>query len=140
MYDIEVYESIYDELRQGPGPDLGPRLNGYGDRTIMGTGHYGDRLISGPAIIGTGSLVACNDRSGPENDTLGPETRGAVPKMIPPVPKREERSRFFCCIIYWLHIRDTHYFLISNSAIEIPTLSIFSPDTLCTLKLHFSIE
>ena len=79
----------YDELRQGPGPDLGPRLNGYGDRTIMGTGHYGDRLISGPAIIGTGSLVACNDRSGPENDTPGPETRGAVPKMIPPVPKRE---------------------------------------------------
>jgi len=85
----------FDELRQGPGPDLGPRLNGYGDRTIMGTGHYGDRLISGPAIIGTGSLVACNDRSGPENDTPGPETRGAVPKMIPPVPKREERSRFF---------------------------------------------
>ena len=87
--------SLYDELRQGPGPDLGPRLNGYGDRTIMGTGHYGDRLISGPAIIGTGTLVACNDRSGPENDTPGPETRGAVPKMIPPVPKREERSRFF---------------------------------------------
>ena len=87
IYVQSIY--IYDELRQGPGPDLGPRLNGYGDRTIMGTGHYGDRLISGPAIIGTGSLVACNDRSGPENDTPGPETRGAVPKMIPPVPKRE---------------------------------------------------
>ena len=92
---IKENKKAYDELRQGPGPDLGPRLNGYGDRTIMGTGHYGDRLISGPAIIGTGSLVACNDRSGPENDTPGPETRGAVPKMIPPVPKREERSRFF---------------------------------------------
>ena len=76
----------YDELCQGPGPDLGLRLNSYGDRTIMGTGHYGDRLISGPAIIRTRSLVACNDRNGPENDTPGPETRGAVPKMIPPVP------------------------------------------------------
>ena len=95
LYLLVYMQKTYDELRQGPGPDLGPRLNGYGDRTIMGTGHYGDLLISGPAIIGTGSLVACNDRSGPENDTPGPETRGAVPKMIPPVPKREERSRFF---------------------------------------------
>ena len=89
------YDDRYDELRQGPGLDLGPRLNGYGDRTIMGTGHYGDRPLWGPAIIGTGSLVACNERSIPENDTTGPETREAVPKMIPPVPTREERSRIF---------------------------------------------
>ena len=45
---------VYDELRQGPGPDLGPRLNGYGDRTTMGTGQYGDRPLWGPANIGTG--------------------------------------------------------------------------------------
>ena len=36
--------SIFDELRQGPGPDLGPRLNGYEYRVIIG----------GPAIMGTG--------------------------------------------------------------------------------------
>ena len=70
----KIANSIYDELRQGPGPDLGPRLNGYGDRTIMGTGHYGDRPLSGPGLS-------------------WPATRGAVPKMIPPVPKREKRSR-----------------------------------------------
>ena len=76
LYIYIVHYLTYDELRQGPGPDLGPRLNGYGYRTIVGTSHYGDRLISGPAIIETGQA-----------------TREAVPQMIPPVPKREERSR-----------------------------------------------
>ena len=42
---------VYDELRQGPGPDLGPRLNGYGDRTIMGTGQYWDRLQLIPQLL-----------------------------------------------------------------------------------------
>ena len=80
----------HDALRQGPGPDLGPRLNGYGDRTIMGTGHYGDRLISGPAIIGTGHY---RDRPLSGLGLSWPATTEAVPKMVPPVPKREEQSR-----------------------------------------------
>ena len=65
---------------QGPGPDLGPDLNGYGDRTIMGTCLYGDRLISGPGLSwpATTEVVpkmvprSRNERSGLENDTIGP--------------------------------------------------------------------
>ena len=63
MYDIEVYESIYDELRQGPGPHLGPRLNGYGYPTIIGPEpslRYPGSLVSGleSLVSGLGSLVA----------------------------------------------------------------------------------